>query len=196
MYLYFKENKTFTILEPDGFPNIDNWNLMCFYQYQQEILFVAYLNNQANFYQFNFHEENFRISKNIHEGIHAFKWKISNYEGDESKRQMIAIIRNGNGFFLDNIIFEIKKDEEFNYNEIGMRFLTQLKSNYLANFKNNNHQFYWINYNNVSDFEIGYYTNAQSDITSNNFYSLENITFQKSPFEFLENVIIEDIRFI
>ena len=28
MYLYYKENKTFTILKPDGFPNIDNWNLI------------------------------------------------------------------------------------------------------------------------------------------------------------------------
>ena len=196
MYLYYKEEKNFKKLIPDGFPNINNWNLMCFYQYRQKTLFIAYLNSQVNFYQFNFQEETFRTNKNIHEGIHAFKWKTSQYGDDPSKMQMFAIINNGNNYFLDNIIFEIKEGEEFNYQEIGSNYLTTLKSNYLANFKNDNYQFFWINYNNISDFEIGFHNNDKNGITTDNFYSLNITKFSKNPLAFFEKVNIEDIKFI
>ena len=197
IYLYYKGNKTNINIIPNGFPNIDNWDLMCYYQYRHKVLFVAYLGQDVQFYQFNFNGQDFKTSKSIHEGIHAFNWTTNGlYYNENPKIPMFAIIKNGNKYFLDYIIVDVKENEDFGYEESnGMRELTSLKSNYLACFQKETTNFYWINYNNAYDLEIGSYT-GNEDFVKTGIYNLNIQTFKKSPLEFLEKITIFELKFI
>ena len=193
IYLCNKINKKCTILIPNDFPNIDNWNLMCYYQYLPKALFISYLGNQVNFYQYNLDEESFKYGSIIHEGIHTFRWDSNPYDRP-TRFQMFAILKYGNKFVLDDIIFDVKK-ENYNYEIIKTKYLTELKSNYIATFEKGSYNFYWCNYNNIADFEIGAYSDYQ-EITSENFDIINIKKNINSPFEFFEKVTIEELKFI
>ena len=107
---------------------------------------------------------------------------------------MFAIIKKCNKYALDNIIFDINLHDFF-YKEINIKDLTELKSNYFACFIEETSNFYYCNYNNNSDFEIGIYSDIQ-DITSANFDKINIQKYLKSPFEFYEKVVIEEFDFI
>ena len=83
-------------------------------------------------------------------------------------------------------------------NSNSQRSLTKLKSNYSSYFIQNNerYDFYWINYNNYSDFESGYYNESQN-ITKDNLNTINIIkNVNKSPFLFLDKILIKKLKFI
>ena len=199
IYLYYKETQKFETIVPNDFPNINDWDLMCYYQYQDQYqtLFVAYLGEKTNFYQFLFHQEKFKMGKTIQDGIHAFKWRTSGIDKDENnpEKPMLAIVKNGDKYLLDYINMEVKtNNEDFNYRITNNKELTLLKSNYLACFQIDTYNFYWINYNNASDFEIGSYTGNED--LFNNFKDLNFQIFTESPLKFFEKITIIELKFI
>ena len=142
MFIYDKKTKKSRIVKPDNFPDKDDWNLMCFYQWRHDTMFIAYLGHNYAFYQFNFQEETFKTSKLINHGIHAFKWKTDGYshEGDHNI-QMFAITRLEGNYYLNNYIVNVAKEAGISYEEINHKKLTKLKSNYMASFRKSN---FWL----------------------------------------------------
>ena len=197
MYIYDKKTKKSRIVIPDNFPtDKDDWNLMCFYQWRHDTMFIAYLGHNYAFYQFNFQEETFKTSKNFNYGLHAFKWKTDGYshEGDHNI-QMFAITRLEGNYYLNNYIVNVAKEAGISYEEINHKKLTKLKSNYMASFRKSNFNFYWINYNNVSDFEIGGHFDYEQ-ITTDNFNNINIEKFTNSPLVFFEKMEIVELKFI
>ena len=192
VYIY-KQNQGSSVFKPYDFPKVKNWNLLCFYQFGENHLFIAYLNNQINFYEY-FLDTGDLKSKSINNGIHAFKWRISDV--NIYKKPMIAIIKEGNSYFLKYIAFDIKANEEYNYYFNNNHYLTDEKSNFLAFFKKNSYNFFLISYNSVSDFVSGYYIKNE-EITTDNIGSSEiPIIWNQSPLEFYDSASIEEMKFI
>ena len=97
---------------------------------------------------------------------------------------------------MEQIGFILEAWQDFKFDiKNNKRELGQLKTNFTAFFKNLSYSFYWINYNteNISDFESGYSLNEN---INNNIYNFDIKYHHKSPFEFVDNVKIEKIKFI
>ena len=194
IYIY-DSSKNKRIVKPNYFPDLGDWDLMCYYQNLHDVLFVAYLGNEYHFYQFNFQEESFRTNKQVYNGIYAFKWKSSGYDSYwDTKKQMFSIIKEGKEFKLYNLLFDVRKDGDINFNYINHRYLTYSKTNYTASFQKDSFNFYLISYNSVDDFEILSHSDNQ-EITTDNIGQI-NIDFLYKPLVFFEKMTIMELKFI
>ena len=195
VYYYKNNEKNYELL---NFDNIifDNWNLMCFYQFEEKYLFIAYLNSEAKFYQYDLDKEELKVGKTIFNGIQAFRWRTSQLSIYEKRKEMFAIIREGNNLNLKELFFDVQRDQEYNYETINQRNLGNLKKNYLASFKTESFHFYWITYDSASEFDSGYY-NKDKDISRENIGESDiKINENKSPLVFFDSVTIEEMKFI
>ena len=186
-----------------------NWNLSCYLQYNgasyndnSRTLFFFYLGKGFEFYQHNF--KDFIKSQLAHEGIYAYKWRISTTNDEYgSYKQMVWIIKKGNKIVLDYPIISFGNNNEFEYNGNNniCADLDVIKSDFLASFFEGSYNFFWINYNkdNITDFSSGH--NALTDqildkynnVIFKNYHIIKNET---TPFEFLDHVTIESINYI
>ena len=192
-YIYFYNNYQYhEIREPPNFKEQANWDLKCYYQPNENKLFVSYLNSEEYFYEFSLYEQKFLTSVDNLKQIYGFKWRISN------PKYMYAIEKENNKFYLKR--YEITISDKISKNQIGSREFTSLKNKYLGFFRKDNLSFCFINYNdkNVSDFESGYLNENLEPINDDDstFNSITISINQASPFEFLENVTINSISFI
>ena len=196
MHIYDKNTKKPKIVKPDNFPDVDDWNLMCFYQWRHDTMFIAYLGHYIAFYQFNFQEETFKTNTIFNHGLHAFKWKTDGYMNDlDPNMQMFAITRFADYYYLNNYIINAAKEGGIAYQEYNHKRLTELKLYHMATFQIYTFNFYWINYNNISDFEIGgHFDNEQ--ITTDNFNNIKIENYENSPLVFFENMTIVELKFI
>ena len=198
----YKDGKSSQMYSGD-FPENDerDWDLHCYYQrnyYQTpddvHFLFIFYLGNSIPLLQYNLMGNDFKKKQLFGDGIYAYHWQVS--EDSSKERQMFAVIRENNIIYLEQIGFTLKAWEDFIFDiKDNKRKLGQLKTNFTAFFKNSSYSFYWINYNteNISDFESGYSLNENIE---NNIYNFDIKYHHKSPFEFVDNVKIEKIKFI
>ena len=195
VHFYNKNNHTTGILSVNLIDDSD-WDLKCYYQYQEKMLFIGYLNSQNHFYEYDFDNEVFQHNSNINNGLYAFSWRTETW--DNNQKQMFAIVKEGNKFYLKDLRITVKTGEDFGYNEGQNKiFLTNLKSNYLSMFKSNNLGFYYITYNDQFDFDSGYYNGDIGELTVNNFNSITiNKNENKSPFKFVDKITIKEMKFI
>ena len=178
----------------DNLRDQEHWDLKCFYQPDEKMLFIGYLNSKNDFYSYDLDQNSFKDNRQIGNGIYSFKWKISSESGYESnQKQMFAIIKEGNYFVLNDIIFTIEINQGYSYYSRGKKNLVELKSKYYSFASIYNPYFYFINYHNRSDFESGYLIeNIQSVSENTNFI----INSNKSPFEFVDNITLNETKFV
>ena len=195
-YVYYKNSKTYEPLVPKDFienPNV-NWELKCYYQFKLGYIFVSYLNSDKPLYQLEVSSGNFIYNKSIEQGIYDYKWTTD--PNNNNKYQMIAILKKNNNIYLKDLYFSINQnDNNFSYDENKeKKIIEELKSHYNIFFNNDNYNFYWINYNNNSDFASGVSLNGVIDI--NNIDNIEINTIFTSPIEFLDDVTIKQMNFM
>jgi len=189
-YVYYKNNRTYESLMPKDFVDNGNWELKCYYQNNLGYIFVSYLNSDKPLYQLEVSSGNFVYNKQIEQGIYDYKWTT---DPNNNKYAMIAILKKNNQIYLKDLDFKINKN--FTYEEKKeKKIIENLKSNYNIFFNNNNYNFYWINYNNISDFTSGLYFDGA--INANNIESIETNINDNSPLEFLDDVTIKKMNFI
>ena len=112
---------------------------------------------------------------------------------------MITILKTKNELLLKELNCKVVKGSSYSCSDNNnQKILTNLKSNFNSYFIENNekYDFYWINYNNYSDFESGYYNESQK-ITKDNLNIINIIKNEnKSPFLFLDKISIKQLKFI
>jgi len=193
----FDSNKgEFMSLKPNGFSYDGDWDLKCYYHFYEHFLFISYLNSDNSLYKYDLNQLGFNNNIKFHKGIYGFKWKTSNEEGSSNERQMIAIINNDNKFYLKSLYITIQSGD-FYSQEKKSKELAKLKSKSLGFFRNDDNFFTFITYNetNASDYISGYY-NKNENLNTKDFNYLEFELNENSPFEFLENVTINKIKYI
>ena len=143
---YNKNNRTGGIIKHKSFNIEPNWDLKCFLQYQENILFIGYTNSPYDFYSYELNEEKFLYNRQINNGLYAYSWNTTTMDNSDGLKQMFAIVKDGNYFCLKDLRITVKQGVDFGYNGIKKKDLSELKSNYLATFISDHLGFYYINY--------------------------------------------------
>ena len=197
MYIYNKNTRQTRIAMPFYFENYGDWNLMCNYQWGPDSMFIAYLGGKYGFYQYNFQEETFTTKTMFDDGIYAFILKSEGWNNESyPNKQMYAITRYLDAYYLKNYFVDVTNTGSFKFTLHNQRKLSDIKSKCIASFgKDNNFNFYWINYNNVSDFEIGSHSD-NGQITTDNFNNITIEISTNSPLLFFEKMTIIELEFI
>ena len=113
---YFnKNNKTRGIIINESFKVKNNWDLKCFYQYNEHILFIGYTNSQYYFYSYSLYDEKFLYHININNGLYAYSRRTQTLQDTDDIKQMFAIAKDGDYFELKDLRINVKKGENFGY---------------------------------------------------------------------------------
>ena len=171
--------------------NDTNWDLKCFYQYQENTIFIGYLNSQNNFYQYLFQKEEYKYDGNINNGLYFFIWTTQT--GNDGRKQMFAIVKEGNEFYLKDLRILVQEGNSFAYDHNGRHFLCYEKSNFLSMIKTDYTGFYYINYNDQFDFESGF---SNQILNVDNFNNIEIKKNEETVFKFIDKISIKEMKFI
>lgn len=200
VHLYEKNSTTHSLLKKEGFnyeeyENKGNWSLHCFFQYNERHLFIFYLHSEFHIFEYDFYQFKFTKSQNVFDGLYAYKWKTRPVNGE---KEMIAITKKDEEYVLQDILITVKQNEAFNLNaNRNYQNLVRGKSKFFSFFLNNTdyYNFVFINYENDTDFESGYFMEPKT-ITNDNISSINIVKNEVSPFEFLGNITIKSTTFI
>ena len=196
-HLLYILNGTINRMIPDKFNTKKYWELKCIYQPEFNQIYVAYLNNDDNekqLYQFNIDEAQFTLSSyKFYYGIYDFKWTST--KDSRGNYPIFIFYKQSNSIYLK--LFDIKiSQNKFDVSEVRDNLVfTGLKRNNYLFFNSENGYFYYINYNNIYDFETGY-SEEYSQIDETNYKIVKAIVNKVSPFEFVDDVVLEEVKFI
>ena len=188
---YIKTKKNLTPLDPQM---TEDWDLKCVYFESSKKFLISYLQNKGiKGSQFYYTNDDVIEWIEISFLKQIYDYKISNV-GEEDIYPMIVFLKYSGG---DNAL-NIERDDFFIYSQSPEYINDKTIINYLSNtkgyFKNNSNKFYFITYDDINNFLSGY-TNStfdeNFDITKVSF-SFNSI----SPFEFEEELEVENINFI
>ena len=197
VHYYNKNSNANGNIKPENFKENNNWDLKCYLQFQEDILFIGYTNSPNDFYSFHLYDEVFLHHMNINNGLYAYSWRTETMANTDGVKQMFGIVKDGNYFFLKDLRITVKKGEDFGYTEGNSKIqLCELKSYHLTSFKRDFLGFYYINYNDQYDFESGYYNGESGELTLDNFKTIKIKNNKKSPFEFIDKITIKEMNFI
>jgi hypothetical protein len=175
--------------------NNKDWSLKC-YKHDTGFFLVFYLNHGINFYYVGKPNENIYKRDNFNEINNIFDFKLNN--GISGPYAMAAIVQRTNGdlsLIGTHITLSTDNgDSRFTGSHNYIK-LADAKAYTKACFKSDNY-FYYFTYNNSSDFTGGYSTGAVSDSDYSAISGIGFHTFDESPFEFVNEVEIQEINFI
>ena len=197
-HLLYINNGTINTMIPEPFNSLKEWELKCYYQPEFNQIFVAYLNHEDNnaksIYQFNIETSQFTTSfYKMGIGLYDFKWTQT--KDKKGAYPMFAFYKYTNAIYLRLFDFRISQDS-FEVDEVlWSSVFSGLKSKYNLYFNSENGNFYFINYNNIYDFETGY-SEEYTQINETNYQNVKATVNKASPFEFVDDVVIEEVKFI
>ena len=201
---------------PSGFENKGNWDFKCF-RHNTQYLLSFYLNNYEKTFYYCIWQEtgsrNFVWQYKYIDYHQIYDFKLTNVKlfkdpNDDTqwyKHKMMGIILDNNIIKLQSMSAEFKPtdfqetEKIFIYNSNAnpnYKELATNKGNTQAYFEYNSNHFYFFTYNNASDFISGYST---STITGDNYHDLSNVNIHvndESPFDFVDEVEIEDMNIL
>ena len=191
---YQDTNRNIRNLTSNDFTNDNSdWELQCYYQYDNKILFVFYLNKYEYIYQISVYTGEIKKIPNSKYKILSYRW-TTDASGD-GKFPMYAIIEEENIIKIMKITFTLGNPSSI---EIGSsnNLFKIYESNYkiLLNDNNDKTQLYYFSYNSTSIKIKTGYSNDLGKITSADSFTV-NIN-ETSPLEFIENMNITYIKFI
>lgn len=193
LHIFYDNSKPATKVIPDNFVNNGDWELKCFLQPDSNYLFVSYLNKINIFYQLDLNNGKIIKQAKIKDGLFDYKWTI---ESLDDKYNMFAFYSSNKNILLGELNFTIKPEKGFEIEEgNSTKLFDELKSNYNLYFNKDNANFYFINYNNITDFQTGY-SDSFDKIDINNFEKIYATINEKNPLEFVDELIIEEMKFI
>ena len=185
-----------------GLNEENNWDLKCFHECYENYLFISFLNNEANFYQYDFNSNYFYSNRKFEQGLYGYSWTVG--ENGKPEKPMFAIINSNNKvFYFEYLIINVyhwNQYKPYEYNpKISAKSITNLKSKKQAFFtKDDPNQifYYYINYDDENDFETGFNENNIAGLLNDIEYDIGSKKNTTSPFIFYENITINEIKFI
>ena len=192
--IYFNgTNKFERKLSPNNIYMRGNWELRCNLPPKHNSLFVSYMNRIGLLLQVDIDKAEITKMMNIKDGLFDYK---SITESDDNKYNMIAFYLDREDLFLGELNVTIKDGKGFEIEQgNSKKILGESKTNIKAIFDSENDHFYFINYNNFSDLQTGYFEQFDK-IDANNLQNIAAIINENSPLEFVEELNIEELRFL
>ena len=178
-----------------GLDTSKDWTLKC-YKHDTEFILVFYLNYGLNYYFTGKPNENIYPRNRFNEITNIFDFSLNN--GNSGPYAMAAIVQRTNGdLSLLGTHINLNTDNGdsgFTGSHTYIK-LADAKKYTKAIFKSDNY-FYYFTYNTASDFTGGY---SYGGLNSQDYSAIDGIgfhTFDESPFEFINEVEIQEIDFI
>ena len=191
LHIYQDNSNPPTRISPKNFNIAGDWELKCYLQPERNNLFVSYLNKNT-FYQLDINTGKIIKEINFKERLFDYKWTTDSLD---NKNNMFAFYLIRKNISLGNFSLNIRQDgfeiEEYNSKQL----FENVSNNFNLIFNNENTNFYFINYNNISDFKSGY-SEQFNILDTNNLENVSAIINKDSPLEFIDEIIIEEIKFI
>ena len=197
---YDSNSHSFSQIIPNGFYCNGNWELKCYQQFNENLMFIGYLNQSPNFYAYKYNvnsdneDEIWGEITEFNQCLFDFKWQTSKRE-NYYYYPMICIALDGN-IKLKAIEYTIS-DSQINKNTHSSHALIEKLSYSNAYFINTDKdKFYFITYNkNPPDFKSGY---SLGDGLSFDYISSfsSGTTNTEFPLDFFYNFTIIEMNFI
>ena len=193
IYVHDKEKNELKELIPDGFPENGDWDLKCYYQYNISTMFISYINKYPDIYALKIEDSGYKW-QNIsyfNDGLFDYHWTTETYS-----YPMKSLVLKGNFITLKGLRFMFENGE-IKIEEIeGKKEIIKASTNTKAYFTLGNEldYFYFITYDDLSNFKSGYHKKDSIDILN-----IPDITYQineKSDLEFLNDVELQSMKFI
>ena len=179
----------------DNWIKDDAWDLKCYFHTSGYFLIYYFMNGNNEVKYRKIRESEWKNHNNLTFYDEIYDFKLKNREDDnKNPYPFLGIVKEGN--YLKLIGTEIGFE---NSNGIGRetdqkKNLTTAKKYSQGYFSNSTTDFYYMTYNDVSDFISGY-----SIVSPGNDFSISSVTFQnneESPFEFYDDVEIKEMNFL
>ena len=193
-HLYIlRENGSLEKFNPGNIMNNVNWDLKCYFQKDLNYLFVSYTNGHNYFYQLDINTQKVINFCNFKEILFDFKWTTKSIDNIYT---MYSLFLNQNKYALGAFNVTIESGKSFII-ESGITniIFERVKKNFYSYFNENNDYFYFINYNNISDFETGF-SEEYNKIDISNLKNINTTINKINPLEFIEDLKIEEMKFI
>ena len=192
LYIY-KKDGSFEKFNPGNIMNNFNWDLKCYFQKKLNYIFVSYTNGHNYFYQLDINTQKVVNNINFKQGLFDFKWTT---ESNSSTYNMFSLYSNLQYPYLGAFNVTIEQGKGFQIEDIiSKKIFERLKKNYYLNFNEYNDYFYFINYNNITDFQAGS-SEEYEKIDNNNLQNINAIINNINPLEFIDELTIEEMKFI
>ena len=181
---------------PNNIDKNQKWNLKC-YNHNQGYFFTYYLNNGENQVYDLLLNKSYIWYQHLQLHREIYDFKLVNMVNNVAKESypMCALIKWDNKIQFLGTAYKIS-----NKNDVGRatdinQTLIEAKTYSKGCFKNNTNDFFYITYNDISDFSSGYSTKT---VSGEAYYdnNVEVANNYSSPFEFVDEVVIEDIDFL
>ena len=164
----------------------DNWDLKCYNHNSGKVYFFVFyfMNGENQVYDL---ETNFTYTRYQHLQLHSelYDFKLKNREGenDDNSYPICALVKYDNKIQFLATKYGLKSGTIWRDHDLN-KPLIDAKAYSKGNFNNNTNHFYFITYNNISDFSSGYSTSTVGD----DYYNVNvDVSINNtSPFEFLD----------
>ena len=187
---YFYNNQ-YSFFNPSNFNDDKDWELKCYYHKTGYFLVFYLMNGKSQFYYKKSGSSSF-VRKELHDEIYDFK--LTNGES-YAEYPLAYVVKNGNSIQLRGAKYTLNHDGVFQNDcggEVGiMNALTYTR----GCFEKDYDHFYFLTYSNTSDFACGYY-DASNSIDYLNVWKYSVNKHEDSPLEFVDQVEIEEIKFL
>ena len=177
----------------------DNWDLKCYnHNSGKKYFFVFYFMNGANQVYELQTDGNYKWYEHLQLQSELYDFKLKNREGtdDDAQYPICALVKMDNKIKFLASEYRLKESNKIERNQDKYKSLIDAKAYSQGYFNNATNHFYFITYNNISDFSSGYSTVT---VDGSNYYTVDPVvvsTNDTSPFEFIDEVEIEEIKFI
>ena len=176
----------------------ENWDLKCYnHNSANRYFFTFYFMNGANQVYDLVDASTYTRYEYLNIQSELYDFKLKNKEGDtESDSYPIcALIKHDNKIQFVGTAYFLKESNNIGRDQDKYKALIDAKTNSQGYFNNYTTDFYYITYNSISDFNSGYSTKT---VDHSNYYSNDVAVsnHEKSPFEFFNNVEIEEMKFL
>ena len=196
----FKSN---TYITPPNFEDKGGWDLRC-YNHNTGYFLVLYLSNKGKNLFYKYGSENIKEISSINTYIYDFKLENGNSKHNYEFKFSFLQYHTDNGIiYLIPGSFTMNTDEnnyEAKYNCIGSWKEIITSKNYTQGSFASNHFFYFLTYNDATDFKSGYsdkYVDFSSKEIYQNCINTMTVTInENSPLSFVDNVEIKEMKFI
>ena len=189
-HLYKYEDNEMKAIIHSNFNIEGDWKLICHLDttIDRRYLFISYLSNKLDLYQFDLKEDNFFCHEVINEHFFDYKWNSNNMFSLEKT--------DNNELYIKNYYFNTSY-KYFTFEKKKTRKINELKYDYYrAYFNKYNDNFFYISYNEFNDINSGYY-NQGDTITVNNMETINIINNNVGPFDiFCEDITIYLFKYI
>ena len=183
-----------------------DWNLKCYY-HRTNFFFAFYLNKEGNHIFDLQNDKSFVSYPDLQMGKELYDYILVNKEGSsfpssqEDNYPICALVKENNTIQFARTEYILNKNNNLNNGSTKQKKYKKLieSKNYSqANFYNKSKNFCYFTYNNIYDFSSGF--SIKTIECKKNDYSNEvEVEFENnntSPFEFIDEVEIKEMKFI